>query len=189
MQSCEQPFAAIQCAMKLIPLLQTILLSAATLAVLLLALAEIALAYPVPVWLYALVGAGFACGLVRRASGRQRWVRIAVLLVILAGIAALYLIPWTSRKPFLRALGKVKVGMSEAEARKIMQGYTPGTGWPDLAGSAPVPGATAGKSSFGELAIPNALVFRHSNDPEFNSDWGVISLSNGVVIKVEFLPD
>lgn len=182
--------------MKLIRLLQTLLTGAAALGLLLLALVEIAAAYPVPWWLYIALGVAFTAGLIQRKSGHHRWVRPAVLLALLAVMAALYLIPWTSRKPFLRDLRRVKVGMSEAEVRKIMRGYMTGTGWPAIPGDAPAPDSIANgaqpsrdTASFDELEIPNALVFRHSDKAEFNSDWGVISLSNGLVVKVEFLPD
>ena len=44
-------------------------------------------------------------------------------------------------------------------------------------------------STAGEFALRDALVFRHSNRGRFNSDWGIVSLSNGRVARVEFSPD
>jgi len=67
--------------------------------------------------------------------------------------------------------------MTVEEVRRTMTGYTEGTGWDD-------PGRPRE-----ELHIQGALVFRHSNEPEFNSDWGIVWIANGRVTKVEFSPD
>jgi len=44
-------------------------------------------------------------------------------------------------------------------------------------------------TSTGELTIRDSLVFRHSDSADFDSDWGIVSLSNGRVVGVEFSPD
>ncbi len=92
-------------------------------------------------------------------------------------IAALYLIPWTTRKPFLWALDSVKPGMTLTEVRQAMAGYMEGTGWR-------YPGSVGG-----EISIQGAVVFRHSDDPQFNADFGIVYLANGRVTHVEFSPD
>jgi hypothetical protein len=40
-----------------------------------------------------------------------------------------------------------------------------------------------------EYFVGGALVFRHSNEGNFNSDWGIVNLNNEVVISVEFSSD
>jgi hypothetical protein len=120
---------------------------------------------------------------------------------VIAVIAPLYFVDWTTRKPFLRDLARVHVGMTEAEVRRIMGRYMEGTGWPALPGSDPSNASgtlnIAGSASqyatetspSGHMVIRDSLVFRHSNSGAFNSDWGIISLSSGRVARVEFSPD
>jgi hypothetical protein len=110
-------------------------------------------------------------------------------------------VDWTTRKPFLRDLGRIRVGMTEAEVRHIMGGYMQGTGWPSLPGSSPsnAPGTlnivgsdsqySTETSPSGEMVVRDSLVFRHSNSGAFGADWGIISLSSGRVVNVEFSPD
>ncbi|HYG33568.1 MAG TPA: hypothetical protein VEC99_02210 [Clostridia bacterium] len=176
-------------------------LAIAAFALVLFALCELGLLYPVAWWLYLPVAMVFVVTLVRIAPLRSQRLRIGVLIAILGAIAALYFVNWTSRKPFLRDLARVRVGMTEAEVRQIMGRYMVGTGWPlpPFDASTSATGTTvrmngssqySGEaSSTGELALRDALVFRHSNDGAFNSDWGIISVSNGRVAKVEFSAD
>jgi hypothetical protein len=172
----------------------------ASFAIVLFALCEIGLAYPVAWWLYLSVALLFSVALIRPAPFRNQLVRLGVLAGVITFIAALYFVDWTTRKPFLRDLARVRVGMTEAEARHIMGHYMEGTGWPAIPGSASnAPGTlniagsdsqyATGTSSSGEMVIRDSLVFRHSNDGAFNSDWGIISLSRGRVVRVEFSPD
>jgi hypothetical protein len=110
-------------------------------------------------------------------------------------------VDWTTRKPFLRDLARVRVGMTEAEVRHIMGRYTQGTGWPanpfDTSTNATGTLTDVGSGSqystttspSGEMATQGLLVFRHSTDGAFNSDWGIVCLSNGRVVGVEFSPD
>ena len=173
----------------------------AALALALFAFCEVGMGYPVAWWLYLLVGIAFAAALIRLVPVRSQLARVGVLAVVIAVIAALYFVDWTSRKPFLRDLARVHVGMTEVEVRHIMARYMEGTGWPAVPGSSPsnAPGTLniAGSasqystetSSSGEMVIRDSLVFRHSNDGAFNSDWGIISLSSGRVVSVQFSPD
>ena len=141
------------------------------------ALAEIILGFPVPLWIYVPIGVVLAGALWPRRSPRLRPERLAGLVVVSAMIAALYLIPWTTRKPFLRALDSVKPGMTLAAVRQAMAGYMEGTGWR-------YPGSPGE-----EITIQGAVVFRHSDDPQFNADFGIVYLANGRVTHVEFSPD
>jgi len=171
----------------------------AWIALALFAMCELGLAYPVAWWLYLSVGVVFAAALVRPMAVRSQLGRLGVLVGVLSVIAALYFVDWTTRKVFLRDLARVRVGMTEAEVRRIMDRYMEGTGWPAIPGSSSnAPGTLiAGSDSqystepspSGEMVIRDSLVFRHSNDGAFNSDWGIISLSSGRVVRVEFSPD
>ena len=177
------------------------IIAIASTALTLFALCELGLAYPVAWWLYLSVAFIFAAGLIRPVPVRSQIGRLGGLAAITAVVAALYFAEWTTRKPFLRDLDRIRVGMTEAEVRQIMGRYMEGTGWPALPGNSPSnsPGTLniAGSasqystetSSSGEMLISDSLVFRHSNDGAFNSDWGIISLSTGRVVSVEFSPD
>jgi hypothetical protein len=176
------------------------LIVTASIALALLALCELGLASPVAGWLYLAVGVVFTAALARPVAVRSQLGRLGVLVGILAVIAALYFVDWTTRKPFLRDLARVRVGMTEAEVRRIMGRYMEGTGWPAIPGSSSnAPGTlnivgsdsqySTDTSPSGQLVIRDSLVFRHSNDGAFNSDWGIISLSSGRVVRVEFSPD
>ena len=165
-----------------------------------LAFYEIAVAYPMAGWLYSSVAGAFLIATWPFARGRFLLIRLALLVASVAVIAALYFVPWTTRKPFLRDLNRVRVGMTEAEVRGIMGKYMEGTGWPaspfetltndtplHITGSSSQYSTTT--SADGQMVIRDSLVFRHSNVGEFNSDWGVVSMSNGRVVQVEFCPD
>jgi hypothetical protein len=177
------------------------LITVASIALAPLALYELGMAYPVAWWLYLFVAVAFACGLIRPVPARSQIRRLTVLAALLVFIAALYFVDWTTRKAFLRDLAQVQVGMTESQVRHIMGHYMEGTGWPALPGSnsANGPGTLniVGSSSqystetspSGQMAIRDSLVFRHSNDGAFNSDWGIISLSSGKVVRVEFSPN
>jgi hypothetical protein len=176
------------------------LITVAALALALFVLWEIGMAYPVVWWLYLSVAIAFAAALIRPVPVRTQLARISVLLAILGVIVVLYCVEWTTRKPFLRDLARVHVGMTEVQVRHIMGRYMEGTGWPAspfdtssnsstlfIVGSSSQYTTTTSPS--GEMLISNSLVFRHSTDGAFNSDFGIVSLSNGRVVKVEFSPD
>jgi signal transduction histidine kinase len=176
------------------------LITLAGIALALFALCEIGMAYPVAWWLYLCVAVAFAAALVRPVAFRSQVARIGALVAVIAVIATLYLVEWTTRKPFLRDLDRIRIGMTEAEVRQIMGRYIEGTGWPAIPGSSTnAPGTLiiAGSASqystetspSGQMVIRDSLTFRHSNDGAFNSDWGIVSLSNGRVVSVEFSPD
>lgn len=175
------------------------ILAMATLALALFALCEVGMAYPVVWWLYLSVALAFAVALAWPASVHTRLARMSALIAVVAIIAMLYFVEWTSRKPFLRDLARVQVGMTELEVRKIMGRYLEGTGWPasPFDTNAPSTLTDVGSGSqystttspSGEMLIRDSLVFRHSTDGAFNSDWGIVSFSTGRVVRVEFSPD
>lgn len=157
---------------------------------------EVAAAFPLPAWFYGLLCLPIIAPVVVCPS------RLAATCAALfvGCLLACSLVPWTSRKPFLEHLDKVRPGMTEAQVRGFMAGYKEGTGWP-AAPWQPVGSAgtlqTIGSSntfrtvtdSNGKMSLIDSLVFRHSDDGCFNSDWGVVQLKDGRVLRVEFLPD
>ncbi len=177
------------------------LITFAAIALVLFALCEVGMAYPVAWWLHLCVAIAFAAGLIRPEPVRSQLLRIGSLVAVIAVIATLYLVEWTTRKPFLRDLDRIRVGMTEAEVRYIMGGYMEGSGWPanrfDTSTNATSTLTDVGSGSqyatttspSGEMVIRDSLVFRHSTDGAFNSDWGIVSLSGGRVVRVEFSPD
>jgi hypothetical protein len=161
------------------------------------ACAELLLAMPVAWWLYVLLIPMFAFGLHENGEvpgQRGSWKHFGVAMVL---VAALHFVPWTSRKPFLRDLHRVQAGMTESEVRLIMGRYAEGTGWPAMpeGGSGTLTDLGSGGthrtkvSTNGDLALRDALVFRHSTDGRFNSDWGIVKLDEGRVTGVSFSPD
>ena len=180
--------------------LQVALATFASVALVLFALAEMALAWPVTGWLYLALIVASAIALLRWRSLTAQRAQVVAFVVVSLLIGLLYLVPWTSRKPFLRDLYSIRPGMDEAQVRQIMSGYMEGTGWPARIPGAsedvqhvidPLSGgayATAGTAT-GEMGIQDSLVFRHSNDGRFNADWGVVTFHDGRVVDVSFSPD
>src|SRR5687767_2408535 len=101
------------------------------------ALAEVLLALPIGWWLYLSLVGLFAIALLRLKPISAQIRQVLVFAVVTTLIAALYIVPWSSRKPFLKALYSIQPGLTEAEARQIMKGYMEGTGWPAVYGGSP----------------------------------------------------
>lgn len=129
-----------------------------------------------------------------------RWAKVGVCLVFLLALFLLWRIQWSTREPFLRDLGRIRPGMTVARVEAIMKPYIKGTGWPapDSVKAGKQGSLTALCHDFtmkttaspsGELVMADCLVYRHSNSAAFNSDWGVVQIRNGRVVKVRFLPD
>ena len=172
----------------------------ASIALALFALAEVLLAMPLVWWLYLSLVPLFAIGLLRRQPVAVQRSRLAVFIAVLAALAALYFVPWSTRKPFLHDLYSIRPGMTEADVRRIMGRYMEGTGWPAAYGGTPAgtgtltdlgTGAThaTGSTPSGQMTIKSSLVFRHSTDGAFNSDWGIVALKDGKVTGISFSPD
>lgn len=135
------------------------------------ALCELVFAYPVARFLYVPLAVVAAAAFVRPVAVRRQVGPLVALVVLLAGLATLHLVDWTTRKPFLRDLARVRAGMTEAEVRQIMGRYIDGTGQPAQRG------------------LRDSLVYRHSGDGAFDSDLGIISFSSNRVESVEFSAD
>jgi hypothetical protein len=118
--------------------------------------------------LYLLYGGG--CSLVLgllflRSPTRSRGATLALFLL---AMVALHLVPWSSRKHFLRDLNSIRAGMSLAEVERLMNPYV--------------------LSNSPEFS-PWLRTYSHSQTPAFNSDYGIVYFEQGRVVRVEFLPD
>ncbi len=131
-----------------------------------LVLIEVILATPINGRIYLAIACGWlllswANLRFRRPSRGQR----AGAAILLAMLAVLYWIPWSSRKPFLRNFSQIHPGMTIEEVDSVMGEYPRGS------------------------HLPKSLSFRHSNDGRFDSDFGIVYFRDGTVESKEFLFD
>lgn len=126
--------------------------------------------------------------------------KVTVYLVSVIAIVGLCLLPWNSRKLFLADLYSIQPGMSVADVDAIMAPYIKGSGWPANPNASPGQPSTmhdvgSGRSyslapSIGnELKIEGAVIYRHSDAAEYNSDWGIVEFRNGKVLRITFSAD
>jgi hypothetical protein len=151
----------------------------ASLVLFLFAATEILVGYPIAWWLYAMVLALFAGGLLRIRPLPQQRRRLLGFAGVCVVVAVLHLVPWSIRKTFLRDLHRVRPGMTVGEVEAIMGGYLHGTGLPPNPfgpPTGPPPNPT----------IVSARVYRHT---ETIADWGIVHFRNGRVRDVRFSPD
>jgi hypothetical protein len=143
------------------------------------ALLEFLFRFPVPLWVYLPVTIALEGALWQRRCPPDQARPYKKIVAVGAVIAGLYLVPWTPRKPFLRALGSVRSGMSMVDVRRVMAGYLESTrtGWR-------ITGDTVQ-----EPVVGGHVSFRHSDDPDFNADIATVSFANGRVTHVGFSPD
>lgn len=131
--------------------------------------------------------------LLRHGKSTARWVIFGLFML---GMAVLLFVPWTSRQIFVKDLNSVRPGMTTVQVEAMMGRYMKGTGWPGFdhggGGLTDLGTGSTNKmkpSNSGEIELDNALVYRHSNEGEYNSDWGIVHFQNGRVVNVEFSPD
>jgi CBS domain-containing protein len=116
----------------------------------------------------------------------------AIVLLVL-----FYYLPTSETQRFLKDLQMVEAGMTVAEVEQVMGGYMKGTGWPALADEGESTLSEVGstrqwttfRTSEGEMAIKNTLVYRYSNSAANNSSWGLVYLEDGRVVGIDFAPD
>ena len=104
---------------------------------------------------------------------REKALIVFTVLVIFVSVRA---VDWNSRKPFLRDLERVEVGMTEAQVYQIMEGYRNETGSQPQA------------DEQGRM-ISGTLSYRHTSESWGNSDIGILVFEQGRVVNVRFLPD
>jgi uncharacterized membrane protein (UPF0136 family) len=103
--------------------------------------------------------------------GRRRAVQVALPVLIVLLALAVQFVNWDSRKPFMRALDRIEVGMTVEQVDALMAGYM----------RSPAQSGTVGDA--------NTISFRHTNEGWGNSDIGLVSFVDGHVASREFLPD
>jgi hypothetical protein len=122
--------------------------------------------------------------------------KLIIYSFFLAFCLVVFAVPWNSRKPFLAHFNRIGPGMTVAQVEDVMKGYVHGTGWPSTPNGGPRVLRSTGSASCyttvpgaDELQLAGCQVYRHSRDPRFNSDWGVVCFRDGLVVSTEFLPD
>jgi len=157
--------------------------------------------YPLPSWFYgaalAFAALGVACRLTQAPRPLPGPARRSVYGWVLVGAAlfALHLVPWTSRKPFLRRLYSIEPGMTYDEVLERMDDYMLGTGLPanpfleDASGGYPRDYGQVVVSESFVAQMSGSLCFRHSDEGSFNRDFGIVVFDAGRVVKVRFEAD
>jgi hypothetical protein len=148
---------------------------------------------PTAPWPYLALGLVWLAGSISLLKATPRWPRAAMLGAFSIYLVALGL-PITGRDRFVTDLSRIRPGMPRAEVTRIMAGYMRGTGWPAPAGDQGV--RIVGGGSYegyadgsGELAIEGCEIYRHSDHPDHDSDWGIVCFQADRVASVEFSPD
>ena len=103
-------------------------------------------------------------------------VRILALVLLLGLFFSIRAVNWNSRKPFLKDLDRVRVGMTESQADQIMARYRKRIS----------PQAVVDERGEVRSGIVSC---RHTAEDWGNSDIGILTFENGRVVATEFLPD
>ncbi|UCC61706.1 MAG: hypothetical protein JSV36_12985, partial [Anaerolineae bacterium] len=124
--------------------------------------------------------------LLKGSPARQKLLILALLAIAFSSVR---FIDWNSRKPFLKDLYRIEVGMTVAQVEQIMGDYMTGGG---------VPLGSPGTRLDGRLAegligpaepATGTISYRHTDEWWGNSDWGVVTLENGRVVDIWFSHD
>jgi hypothetical protein len=116
------------------------------------------------------------------APARRKVLILGSLALI---VVSMRFVDWNSRKPFLRDLHRIKLGMTAAQVDQIMGGY--------MTGGAVSPG-NPGIRLDGRLVeqgeqATGMISYRHTTEGWGNSDFGEVTFVNGRVVNVHFSPD
>jgi len=130
-----------------------------------------------PAWLYLATVLSWAFALLRWPPARTPWRGLSAFAVLAAGILALFVVPWSRREQFLNDLYSIEPGSSVTDVQHTMARYMVGSGIPALDGS--------GR----EIGVPDAVIFRHSTEPAYNCEWGIVHFREGRVTEVSLAYD
>lgn len=116
--------------------------------------------------------------LLRKRSNQHRlwWALLAALVLF-----TISRIDWNTRKPFLRDLNSIQIGMSEGDVEAIMSDY--------MKVDRELANPPTQVPSPQDIFTPEILVYRHTNQSWGDSDWGIVTLEEGKVVEVDFSPD
>lgn len=125
---------------------------------------------------------------------RRSKTAFVLYVVSLCAIIVLWKVPCSSghsssRHQFLKDLERIRAGMTLPEVDEVMSGHIKGVSekWPPFMGKADTLKETTDKN--GNLTYEGSLIYRHSDEAAFDSDWGIVKFRNGRVVDVEFAPD
>jgi hypothetical protein len=102
--------------------------------------------------------------------------KILILVLFLILLVSLRFVNWNSRKPFLRDLYRIDVGMTYPQVERIMSGY-------ERSFATDVPVDEQGQPVTGRVA------YTHTDAAWGDSDVGLLTFENGRVAEIDFLPD
>jgi hypothetical protein len=152
---------------------------------------QVSAARPSP-WPYLTLGFFWLIGSISLLKATPRFPRILFVSLFLAFLVVLGL-PLTSRDHFVADLFRVKPGMTRADTMQIMGRYLRGSGWQGPPGKRINIVGGGSYDTFsnesGQLAITGCQIFRHSDHPNHDSDWGIVCFREERVVSVEFAPD
>jgi hypothetical protein len=100
--------------------------------------------------------------------------RLMLLIVFVAQIAAIRFVNWNSRKPFVRDFDRITDGMTEGQVDGIMRRHIKETDLP------PIPLGEASESV-------KAVVYRHTDAGPGTADRGIVAFEEGGVVQKELL--
>jgi hypothetical protein len=145
-------------------------------------------------WHYGVFGAAWLAPLAAVGRRAHRLAAVGTSGVFIVVLGAGYGAAWNSHDRFLRDLAKVSPGMTREQVAEVMTAYRVGSGWPSppQTRSLEIVGGgsyEAGTDSNGEMSIDGCTIFRHSDDGDWDSDWGIVCFSADRVATVEFSPD
>lgn len=125
------------------------------------------LVHPLGIKVYSVVAVFFLFMVLPIVWRQSTMVKTVLVVGLLASLLTLYLVPWNSRKVFLRSLGKIEENMLPSEVDAILGKYIKVAG----------------------VRGPSLEAYRHSDHWRYNSDVGHVYYEHGRVSKVEFSPD
>ena len=102
--------------------------------------------------------------------------RLTLLAAVICSILATEYFDWNPRKPLIRDLYRIRVGMTVGEVEQIMTGHLKGFGTPDNLAR-----------DFTEE--DNPIVYRTGEGGAYNADMAEIRIKDGRVEAVDFLHD
>jgi hypothetical protein len=132
---------------------------------------ELLLEIPIPGWIYAPIAILISGPLWPKGPDCRRSRRWIGLIAVNALILALFLIPWTPRKKFLRVFSSIKPGMTSSEVGRIMSPY--GQHYEQV------------RTASGEHCI---LFTAHAPHWLIHKDWAMVKIRDGKVVEVGFWP-
>jgi hypothetical protein len=117
--------------------------------------------------------------------GRPLREKLLILGLFLALTVSIRFVDWNSRKPFLKDFQQVGEGMTEQEVDQIMDGYMKSYS------GGPPPSMREYEPEYDEQGqiVQGWIAYRHTIEGWGDSDWGVITFEDRLVVGKRFLPD